>query len=59
MAAQTTQEKLEKIQEFWEIAKHYTLIYEWVKTGNLSKSEFQRAIDLVSRLDEEFNKAWG
>ena len=50
MAAQSTKEKLEKIEKLWHMDEHIKLIYEWVKTGNLSRSEFERAIDLISRL---------
>ena len=59
MAAKTTKEKLEKIESVWDggrihnIRDHYDLIFEWVKTGKLSKSEFGQAIDLVSNLDED------
>ena len=66
MAAKTTKEKLEKIQSVWNGGRehgktdHYSLIFEWVKTGNLSKSEFEQAIDLVSTLDEEESRrCWG
>ena len=66
MAAKTTKEKLEKIENVWNGGRehgktdHYRLIFEWVKTGNLSKSEFEQAIDLVSTLDEEESRrCWG
>ena len=59
-------EKMEKIESVWNGGRthnengHYRLIFEWVTTGNLSLSEFEQAIHLVSILDEnESRKCWG
>lgn len=43
----TTQEKLEKIS-VCDKKQALALIYEWVKTGVLSKSEFTSAISLLT-----------
>ena len=60
MAAQTTQEKLDKISKLWRDDEHYDMIYQWVKSSNLSKSEFIQVVDLVSQLDEdESRKCYG
>ena len=60
MAAQTTQEKLDKISKPWRDDEHYDMIYQWVKSSNLSKSEFIQVVDLVSQLDEdESRKCYG
>ena len=58
MAAQSTEEKLDKIKKFWETGDHYKLIYEWVKSGNLSKSEFEKALDMVALLEEDLSQSW-
>jgi polyhydroxyalkanoate synthesis regulator phasin len=53
-------EKLERIQIAWNEDQHYKLVFEWVKTGVLSLSEFREALDLISQLDEdESRKLWG
>jgi polyhydroxyalkanoate synthesis regulator phasin len=53
-------EKLERIQIAWNEDQHHKLVFEWVKTGVLSLSEFREAIDLISQLDEdESRKLWG
>jgi polyhydroxyalkanoate synthesis regulator phasin len=53
-------EKLERIQIAWNEDQHHELVFEWVKTGVLSLSEFREAIDLISQLDEdESRKLWG
>jgi hypothetical protein len=60
MPAQTTQEKLDKISKLWSTDDHYDAIYAWVKTGEISNSEFVQIVQLVSQLDEdESRKCWG
>jgi hypothetical protein len=53
-------EKLERIEKAWNEDQDHKLIFEWVKTGVLSLSEFREALALVSQLHEdESRKLWG
>jgi len=46
----TTKEKMARITEAWYKDDHYKLIFEWTKTGNLSRREFNEALELVESL---------
>lgn len=60
MAAQTTAEKMDRIERAWHENQDDKLIYEWVKTGNLSLAEFKAALDLIAFLQEnELRKILG
>ena len=52
MAAKTTAEKMERIAEAWHKDQNAKLIYEWIKTGNISLSEFRTALDLIAGLEQ-------
>ena len=56
MAAQTTSEKLERLESLRESRERdfQKLLYEWVKTGNLSLSEFSQALEAYG--DDRFNE---
>ena len=56
----TTEEKIERIKEAWNSHEHHKLIFEWVKTGNLSLKEFTDIINQVSQWDEDESRTlWG
>ena len=52
-------EKLERIEKAWHEDQDHKLIFEWVKTGVLSLSEFREALALVSQLKVKRKKQVG
>lgn len=62
MAAKTTQEKMDKIEQAWNKGEEARLMYEWIKTGNLSLGEYKQAMKMLIKLQDDFNEkvnAWG